>query len=114
MYWDHNLQYIPDHSLAITTLVPSLEGLSTLMLFPEGMTAGCLAPSHVLALRVISAELRSEGGPGSRSGTTGRDHQAQFLLAVLNLWGPFWSLEPLEIEKLRVHVQWRDWQGSFS
>lgn len=67
------------------------------MLFPEGMTAGCLTLSRVLALCVISAELRSEGGPGSRSGITGRDPQAHFLLVELNLWGPFWSLEPLDI-----------------
>lgn len=83
------------------------------MLFPEGMIASCLAPSHVLALHVTSAELWSEDRSGSRSEITGRDPQAHFLLAVVNLWGPFWSLEPLDIEKLCVRVQWWDWREIF-
>lgn len=63
------------------------------MLFPEGMAANCLAPSQVLSLCAISAKLRSEVGPESRSGITGRDPQAHFLPVMLNLGGAFWGLE---------------------
>lgn len=65
------------------------------MLFPEGMAANCLAPSQVLSLCAISAKLRSEVGPESRSGITGRDPQAHFLPVMLNLGGGFLGFRTL-------------------